>query len=379
MQRTPHLFSAPIQSLALTVAALASVSVLALQLAGRSGAAEADGTAGGTDPSWAAAPALAASVDQLTRSLTPVADTFVTVSEAPTPMAMPTGQPNGGATTLSTGFGDFGAHRNTALLRFDVPTSEPDMALVYADLELGIAHAELWTVDPPPPATGTMRLTFQRVDETWDEETLASPMLPARAGPTVAADVGWGPCDEAGCGDAVIDVHPLMDRGSPRDDHGLAIRSAPVAPDTAYFGWSFAFGSRESDRPPTLRLAYQPIETHPFLDLHGSAVRNCATGLVDVRLHNDGGLPYIVEIRMEAVGERPRRFAVPPPIPALGSVLYTDVGWEPGTRHYVIDPDGRLPEADRTNNVVPIAMPGCPTPGPSGGRAFVPFAQAGSR
>lgn len=312
--------------------------------------------------------------------LTPVADTYVSVPEIAA-TAFPTGRPNGDALTLSAGFADGGALRDTSLLRFALPTTVPDNVLVYADLSLHIVSAAEWLASPPLPSTGTMEVTMQRVDEAWDEATLASPSLPARSGPTVDADVAWGPCTEAGCGGALVDVRPLVDGLGGREDHGLALRASPAGRGEPRFGWTFAAGSRESETPPFLRLEYQFVFAFPPLDLRGSAATNCETGHVDLTLYNDGGTAYTVEVRVEATGSAPRRFAVPPIIPARGSAVYVDEAWTRDTTHYVIDPDGRLPEADRANNVVPIMILICPAPSPTptpdgASRLFLPAALA---
>lgn len=311
-------------------------------------------------PGPAPGPPLRAQPAWNVHELTPVADTYVTVSEMPTPVPLPGRTPAGAAPELLTGFSDGAALRDTALVRFGLPTAEPDTVLVYADLVMHMSSASVSTIRPPRATSGTMRLRAAPVTEAWDEATLASPDLPALAEETVRADARWGPCEEGGCGEVVADVRPILFTSGAT---GLALRSSPWSSGVPVFAWQLGFGSRESENPPRLRLAYQQHMPMFGLDLTGSAAYSCDRGEMEVTLRYEGTVPLSVDVRVEAVEEPPRRLTVPGPIANQGSPTVPDEDWSWATRHYVIDPDGYLPESNRENNVVEIAKPECPVPG----------------
>lgn len=297
---------------------------------------------------------------------TPLADTYVRVSEMPTPVALPSRAPAGAEPELLTGFSDGAALRDTALVRFALPTPEPDTVLVYADLTMHMSSASVSTIRPPRATSGTMQLRAAPITGAWDEATLASPDLPALGEESVHADARWGPCVEGGCGEAVVDVRPILFTPGAT---GLALRTSPTSSDAPVFAWQLGFGSRESAQPPRLRLAYQQHMPMIGLDLTGSAAYRCDTGKVDVTLRYEGAFELSVDVRVEAVEEPPRRLTVPGPIANQGSRTVTDEDWRWETRHYVIDPDGYLPESNRDNNVVQIAIPECAMLG----KAYLPW------
>lgn len=335
------------------------------------------------EPPRAAPPPARAQANALRAEITPVADTTIWSSPVGVVSPMP---PLGDEPVLETGFQDSGVDRE-ALLRFALPTTVPDMALAYADLTLHIRDATYGIATPhAPPASGRMRLSLQTVLEPWSEEGLASPSLPRMGEPRGAAQVPWGPCQGGGCGTARIDAWPLLAGLQRRGDEAAVLdldigQPAPILsePPGAVSFADMDFDSREGEHPPLLRLLYQPILVDPPLDLRGSAGYSCATRQVDVTIHNDGGGDLLVPFYLEADEDPPRRLLLPGPIRAGEARTYTDEGWRRGTWTYRIDPEGRLPELDPSNNEVSIAVPECPTSGatPPPGRSYLPAALDG--
>lgn len=337
----------------------------------------------GREPERAAPPSARAQSTFFRSEITPVADTTIWSSPIGAVSPMP---PLGDDPRLRIGVSDAGVDRD-ALLTFVLPTPAPDMVLAHAELALHVRDASYGLPTPhAPPTSGRMSMRLQTVLEPWAEDGLASPSLPRMGEPRGAAQVPWGPCEDGGCGDARIDVWPMLAGATPRGAESAVLdlgigRPAPVLdepPGGLYFA-DMVFDSREGEHPPLLRLHYQPVLAEPPLDLLGGAGYNCATRKVDVTIFNEGGGDLLVPFYLEIDEDPPRRILLPGPIPAGEARTYTDEGWRYGWWSYLIDPDGRLPEANRDNNRVSIAVPECPTPSatPAAGRSYLPLALSG--
>lgn len=194
-----------------------------------------------------------------TSAATPVADTWIEV--AVLPEQTPNATPQGGATSLRSGWWDFGIDEYT-LLRFAVPTARPDHKLARAELELAITDAFVGTFAPPHPISGTMRLRLRAVTSPWDEATLTGGDPLSTGELEVQAGVAWGPCADGRCGTARIDLLPLVQlwRSSPPGSAGSLIMAAWQPSARPAFATTFTVGSRESERPPVLRLAERAIQ-----------------------------------------------------------------------------------------------------------------------
>lgn len=291
--------------------------------------------------------------------MTPVADTWIEVTARAVTGARPNSTPQGAATALHAGWSDVGLDQRT-VMRFVVPTPIPDTVLQRAELELDILHAGVYPIGPPLILSGTLQLRLHEVTMPWDEATLTGLDGLESGWLAVSAEVPWGPCNADGCGKARVDVLPLVKAWQQAPfgrQHGLVLDASQVITDRPVFGAHMATASRESDRPPLLRLEHAPsLEFHP--DLRGSAYFDCARGGAVLGVENGGS---------SGAG----RFAVRSSsggrweIPGLASGARETI-FDSGTtlRSYEIDPDDAVRESDEGNNTVLLAVPECPTPSP---------------
>ncbi len=287
--------------------------------------------------------------------ITPVADTWIQEAYPPGIGQTPNATPQGAATALYAGWADVGINER-AVLRFAVPTNVPDMELRRAELELDLVSASIGTFDPPAIVSGTMRLTLREVTAPWDEATLTGLDRLETGNRAVSADVAWGPCAAGNCGTARVDVLPLAKAWGeePWANHGLVLDATGVI-TRASTGTSLVMSSRESERPPVLRLEHVNV---PFYaaDLQGRAIFDCGRGGVVLAVENTGRTgsgPFAVTSTSGARWQ----------LAGLAAMATQDI-FDPGShlRSYLIDPDDVVRESNEDNNTVSVAIPSCPTP-----------------
>jgi hypothetical protein len=309
------------------------------------------------------------------REITPVADTWIEV--AALPGITPPATPHGLETTFRSGWIDSGIDER-ALIRFDVPTVQPDYQLERAELELRLVAAGAYPFGPPLIDQGIARLSLRRVTSAWDEATFHSGTSLETGEKVMMSEVAWGPCIEGWCGQALIDVRELLadEVGSaPWSRNGWIIDTGHAAPERATFGAYIVAASRESEHAPILRLQVRPVDfstvtptpVSDLADLRGNASYDCRRRGVVLRLWNDGiadAGPFAIEsssgTRWEIVG-----------LDSRNDMTVFDAGPVPSS--YRIDPDHSVPESDETNNQVAVPIPSCPTPTAEISRAWLPL------
>jgi hypothetical protein len=188
-----------------------------------------------------------------TIELTPVADTWYEVEVGTGAPVNPT--PQGGSDRLNAGWSDIGIDEH-ALLLFDLPTGMTASQLQRAELALQVMEADILTFGLPTPDSGTIRLALERATSPWSEATLSSLAPPQVAATGVRVDWPWRPCSPGNCGTARMDVTALVSawlRGS-MANYGLGVHAGGFLGDEPVMGTVFVAGSRESDRPPVLRI-----------------------------------------------------------------------------------------------------------------------------